>query len=120
MNFESWSKEAKSEYTCNFGKDGIRDVYTIPCGIVIQDEVILPRSIFRKQHQQTLVDVILPESQKEWVESNGARWDTDRYLEDGYGQPMFEGEGSTKRAFEFAQTNHDRLLSSHSPKGRYL
>lgn len=105
--FEEWSNTAESEYTCEFGRDGIRDIYTLPNGIKIHDEVWMPRSIFKPQQQQTLVDYIFPASKVEWLKEQGAEFDENRYTDEGYGYAVFCGEGSTERAFHFAMTLED-------------
>jgi len=102
MNYEEWSKTAIPQYTCEFGKEGIRDIYKLPFGIKIHDEVILPRSIFKKQHKQTLVDYLFHKSDESWLKENwGATIDYDRYSEEGYGYPLFVGEDSCEKAYEF-------------------
>lgn len=102
MNYKEWSKLAISEYTCEFGRDGIRDIYSLPCGIKIHDEVFLPRSIFKSQFTQTLVDYIVHKSQEEILKKYGAIIDYDRYTEEDYGYPLFKGEGCTEKAYNFA------------------
>ena len=102
MNYKEWSKVAKSEYTCEFGRDGIRDVYTLPNGIKIHDEVFLPRSIFRSQFTQTLVDIIVHKSNEEDIKKYGAIIDYNRYSEEDYGYPLFQGENCCEKAFNFA------------------
>lgn len=115
MTFKQWSENATTEYTCEFGNmscPGIRDIYTLPCGLKIHDEVVLPRSIFKKQHTATLVDVIVPVSKKEWLKDTyDAELDEGRYTEEGYGYPLFIGENCTERAFEFAEKEHEALCS---------
>lgn len=101
MNYKEWFETVKSEYTCEFSRDGIRDVYSLPNGIKIHDEVFMPRSIFKPQTQQTFVDIIFPVSDKEWIEKQGAVWDDQRYTEEGYGSPLFVGENCMERAFKF-------------------
>lgn len=113
MTFKEWSDNAVSEYTCEFGSMGIvgiRDVYTLPCGLKIHDEVVLPRSIFKKQRTATLVDVIVPVSKKKWLKDTyNADLDENRYTEEGYGYPLFVGEDCTERAFEFAEKEYEAL-----------
>jgi len=102
MNFEEWFETTISEYTCEFGSEGIRDIYTLPCNIKIYDEVFLPRSIFQSQSTQTLVDYIVHRSQEKILEKYGSIIDYDRYIEDNYGYPLFYGEDCTEKAFNFA------------------
>lgn len=104
INFQQWADTAQTEYTCNWGYrgQGTRDIYTLPNGVRIHDEVYMPFSPFKPQTQQTLVDIIFPESKKEWLKEQGADFDADRYTDEGYGSPLFVGENSTERAFNFA------------------
>jgi hypothetical protein len=106
MNYKIWETSAKSEYTCEFGKYGIRDVYTLPNSkIKIHDETILPRSIFQKQHHSTLIDLIYPISAKNELFNEGINFfDENRYTEEGYGYPVFEDENSTEKAFNFCES----------------
>jgi len=103
MNFKEWSKTAESEYTCEFGRYGIRDIYTTPFGVKVHDEVFMPRSIFQPQSQQTLVDLQYPVSKREWLKSKGADLDEYRYTEEGWGYPLFRGENSLERAYKFIE-----------------
>jgi hypothetical protein len=103
MEYKEWSETAVSEFTCEFGKDGIREVYKLPCGITIYDEVIMPRSIFKPQYNQTLVDVLMHRSQESYLKENyNAELDYNRYSEEDYGYPLFKGEDSCERAYNFA------------------
>ena len=104
ISFQEWSETAQTEYTCHFGyrQQGIRDTYTLPNGVKIYDEVWMPFSIFKPQQQETLVDIIFPESKKGWLKEQGADFDEDRYTEEGFGYPIFKGENSTECAFNFA------------------
>ena len=106
MNFKEWAETAKTEYTCNWGYRGqcTRDIYVLPNGVRIHDEVCMPFSIFRPQTQQTLVDIIYPESKKDWLKEQGAEFDVDRYTDEGYGYALFCGDNSTERAFNFAMS----------------
>lgn len=104
ISFQEWSDTAQTEYTCHWGyrQQGIRDIYTLPNGVRIHDEVWMPYSIFKPQQQATLVDIIFPESKKEWLKEQGADFDEDRYTDEGFGYPLFVGENSTERAWNFA------------------
>jgi hypothetical protein len=102
MNFKEWAKIAVSEHSCDIGRDGIRDVYVTPKGIRVYHEVIMPRSIFKPQYEHTMIDIIYPVDKEGWLKEQGvARLDTDRYTEEGFGYPIFSGDGSLERAYNF-------------------
>ena len=108
MDFKEWSETAVSELTCDIGRDGIRDVYTTPKGIKVYHEVIMPRSIFKPQYEHTMIDIIYPVDKEGWLKEQGvARLDTDRYTEEGFGYPIFSGEGSLERAYNFIEGLRD-------------
>jgi hypothetical protein len=109
MTYKKWAEKAVSEYTCEFGRGAIRDIYTLPNGIRIHDEVFFPRNPFQSQHQQTLVDYVFPKSRQAWLKEQGADLDTDRYTEEGFGYPLFRGETSTERAFNFAMNLKEKI-----------
>ena len=97
MTFKEWQKTAISEYTCEFGRCGIRDIYTLPNGVKIHDETWFPTNPFRPQTHQTLVDIMITEAET----PSGAIWDEERYTDAGYGYPVFE---TTKAAFNYAMS----------------
>ena len=111
--FEEWSETAESTATYEFSSDGIRDIYDTPFGIQIEEESILPRHWGRKPHYQTVVDVILPMEKEEWLKETYGGWlDDERYTEDGYGVPVFDGEESdigTQKAWKFLEVEHKNL-----------
>jgi hypothetical protein len=105
MTFKEWEDTAVSEFTCEFGREGIRDVYTTPFGVKVYDEVFLPWNPFKPQHNQTLVDLTypiteLPRLQKTYGE---IELDDQRYTEEGFGIPLFKGEGCLERAYNFIE-----------------
>lgn len=109
ISFKAWSETVETEYTCEFARDGIRDIYTTPFGVKVHDESFLPRHIFGKPGHQTLVDLTLPVSMKPWLLEYGAVLDENRYTPDGFGCPLFRGEDSLEQAFNFIKENHERL-----------
>ena len=100
ITFDQWTENLESQYTCQCG-DWMRDIYELPNGIKVYDEVCLPRSPFKPQRNQTLVDIMLPISKREELKNIGADLDEERYTPEGYGYPVFKGEDSLKQAFEF-------------------
>lgn len=105
MTFSDWEKTAVSEYTGEFSSDGIRDVYTTPSGIKVYHEVIIPRSLFKKQSERTMVDIIFPaDKEKDLKEQGVSELDVDRYTEEGFGYPIFRGENSLEKAYNFIES----------------
>lgn len=105
MNYKEWAENVESEYTCGWGSgnENCRDIYVLPCGVRVHDETILPRHWAKKQRHQTLVDLIYPESEAERLKKLGADMDMDRYTEEGFGYPMFRGDDSLEKAFNFVE-----------------
>jgi hypothetical protein len=103
MNYKEWAETVESEYTCGWGSgnENCRDIYVLPCGVRVHDETILPRHWAKKQRHQTLVDLIYPESEAERLKKLGADMDMDRYTEEGFGYPIFRGDDSLEKAFNF-------------------
>jgi hypothetical protein len=112
MNYKEWSEKAESEFTCEFSRDGIRDVYPTPFGIKLYHEVFMPRNIFVNQSELALVDVIIHRSKEEWLkEKYGINWlDYNRYTEDDYGYPIFLCENSLEKGFNFAMKFNKEIL----------
>lgn len=115
ITYEEWSKTAVSLETHEFGAYGewVRDVYDTPFGIQIQEEVFLPRSIFKKSSGRCVVSVILLMDKEEWLQEKYGGWlDNQRYTEDGFGTPVFndtaESEG-VRRAWKFLEAEHENL-----------
>jgi hypothetical protein len=104
MNFTSWENNVESLQTIEVGRDVIRDVYQMPNGIKLIQDVGIPRNIFAKQWENTVVDYIMSYSEKEKVKKAGGELSDAYYTEDDYGTPVFYGEGSLEKAFNFAQT----------------
>ena len=102
LTFEEWESTAESIFTCEYGSSslpGIRDVYVLFNGIQLIVETILPRSIFKSQRIQCLVDYMVPDILGSIP--NGMV-DIDRYTPDGFGYPLFVGEDSVRLAWEYA------------------
>ena len=104
MTFKKWEATVETEFTCDIGRDGIRDVYATPFGIKVYHEVFMPRSIFKPQSEWTLIDIIYPVDKEEWLKKHGAAFlDVDRYTEEGFGYPVFKGKDSLERAYNFIE-----------------
>lgn len=104
MDFATWEKSVKSTQTIEVGRDVIRDIYPTPNGISIMHDICIPRNIFARQCENSIVMYTLPEDKKELVVSAGGRLSKDYYTEDGYGTPVFCGKDCLKKAFIFALT----------------
>jgi hypothetical protein len=100
MDFNEWENSAESTFTCEFGSCGIRDVYKLTNGINLYVETYLPRSPFKPQVTNCLVDFMVTEDTK----IPAAVIDTDRYSPEGYGYPLFTGENSVRNAWEYAMS----------------
>jgi hypothetical protein len=102
MNFKEWQDTSIVEYSCEMGRDGIRDIYKLPNNIILYDETYLPRSIFKPQYHQTLIDFIIHKSKEYIIKNAGGSLDYERYTDAGFGYPVFVGADSTEKAFNFA------------------
>lgn len=100
--FSEWEETAVAESTIAFSRDGMRDVYRLKNGIRLYHEVILPRNIFAKQHEQCVVDFEVPISEAQALKKIGAIIDSERYSPDGFGVPCFRGKNSLESAFNYA------------------
>lgn len=94
IDYKIWEEKAISEYTCEFGREWIRDIYTLPCGIKIYLESYIPRNIFGKQRNNILVDIIyhkdcLNHLSKVGVDKNIIFFDENRYTEENFGYIVF-------------------------------
>lgn len=108
MIFKEWCKKAESIFNCEFGSTSdpwIRDIYVLPSGVRVYEETYLPRSIFKKQVINVLVDIIFNVSRIEQLEKCGISFfDDNRYTEDGEGYCIFSGEDALEKAFNFVES----------------
>ena len=105
MNFKEWEETAISEFTCEFGREGIRDVYRFPNDVRVHHEVFMPRNPYQPQYEQAMVDIIYPKSKVEWLKGKGMDYfDEERYSEIDHGYAVFKGENSLERAYNFAMS----------------
>ena len=104
-SYKEWEKTVETEFTCEFSRDGIRDVYCFPNGIRVHHEVFLPSNPFKSQSEQTLVDILYHKSKVEWLKKQGVDYfDQERYSDEDHGYAMFQGENSLERAYNFAMS----------------
>ena len=87
MIFKEWYEKAEPILSCEFGGTSdpwIRDIYVLPSGVRVYEETYLPRSIFKKQVINVLVDIIFNVSRIAQLEKCGISFfDDNRYTEDG-------------------------------------
>ena len=104
MDFKTWTQTTESINTISYG-DFVRDTYVTPNSIHIVHNVTMPRSIFKASSQWAMVDLILPLSKREEIETLKGELSEDFYTEDGYGVPLFSGEDCLEKAFNYTETN---------------
>ena len=105
VTFTEWEQTAETKKTIEVNRDIIRDIWPTPNGIDLMQDVCMPRHIFAQQREYTLVQYILPVSQRAAVEAAGGTLNTeDYYTEEGYGMALFTGEDSMEKAWHFSQT----------------
>ncbi len=108
MIFKEWYEKAEPILSCEFGGTSdpwIRDIYVLPSGVRVYEETYLPRSIFKKQVINVLVDIIFNVSRIEQLEKCGISFfDDNRYTEDGEGYCIFSGEDALEKAFNFVES----------------
>lgn len=104
MDFKTWELTAESKKTLEVNRDVIRDIYPMPNGIDLMQDVCMPRNPFGKTWEKTVVCYTLPNTEKEHVEKAGGELSDDYYTEDGYGTAVFKGDDSMEKAFNFGMT----------------
>ena len=116
MNFKQWSETTESIFNCEFGNTHdpwIRDVYVLPSKVRVYEEIYLPRSIFKKQKINVLVDIIFNTSHIEQLKKCGMSFfDENRYTNDGEGYCIFSGEDALEKAFNFVESGMAKKIYS--------
>lgn len=102
MDFKKWESTIQSTHTIMVSRDVVRDVYPMPNGINLMQDVCFPSNPFKTQWERTVVCYTLKESERENVKLAGGALSDAYYTEDGYGTPLFCGDDSLERAFNFA------------------
>lgn len=101
MTFEEWEDVAEPVFTVEFGSKSVpavRDVYVLSNGVSIQTEFFMPASVFKLSWEQCLVDYIVSDD----IDIPGGEVDCGRYCDDGFGFPLFRGEDSVRKAWDYA------------------
>ena len=100
MDFKIWSESVESEQTLEVGRDCIRDVYTLPNGMKVYTDLVMPRNPFAKQRFWVTLDYTVLEKDPATLAAGGTveQW----YEEEGFGHPQFDGDEALEKCYEFA------------------
>ena len=104
ITFKEWEKDAESIQTMEVNRDTIRDIYPTPNRIELMHDLIMPRSIFKPQREVAVVCYTVTEDKEASIKAAGGELSGDYYTDEGFGTPVFFGEGSLEKAFNYAQT----------------
>ena len=108
MTFKEWEKVAESVQTLEVNRDTIRDIYPTPNGVNLMHDLTMPRSIFKPQTELAVVCYTVSEDKEASIKAAGGELSGDYYTDEGYGTPIFFGEDSLEKAYNYAQTLKER------------
>ena len=114
--YKEWSEKAESIETFEVGRDGIRDIYSLPNKTIVYHEQYVPRHWGKKSREQTVVEICVEDNKENsaLAKKHGGRlWQTP-YGQEGQMYFVFDGteqeEDSLKLAFEFVMKERDNIL----------
>jgi hypothetical protein len=111
-SYQEWCENAASLETLAVNRSITRDIFIFPDGTKVYDNYVIPFNIFLSAYNFTVVDLILPinAGTEEMLKKYGAEF-TDMYNEEGFGYPMFVGDGDTcEAAYAFVRNEKKSLL----------
>ena len=104
MDFKDWEDSTESEETLQLDHYWIRDIYPTETGIKLMHNICLHHNFLRKPSEVAVVCYTVPERCSIIIKAAGGSFSEDYYTEEGYGTPVFNGEGCLEKAYNFSQT----------------